>query len=295
MLNIVDIVAMMAAILLPFAIIIRLCDLLWGESAVKKRLNRLWEYFSNRSVTDSPARIAQITFRLHKRIFGNRLFSCRGLAVSFFISCTLTTLAILIGRIIETGEYLSVYESLYQTAHSLIPLSRGFYKSEYLFSFKFIFDYLILSLTMRCARQIYEKNGFFSRMRMICLNLFFASVFAFTSLFGIKVVSCLSRNQEFGGPLVFSAYEKAVHTISTFISCEGKDFDSFLFSITAFLPALLYLLLLGLVTIMHLADGLIHKISIRLGERFIFVKIPILLSLVLLIYSLAEVIEWLLR
>lgn len=295
LLNIAEIAAFMALVILPFAIILQFFVLLWGEGSVKYRLNRLWSYFSGQTVSDSPAKMAQFTLRSHSRLFGPP-FSFRSLVLMFFISCGSSAAAILIGRVIETGAYpVFLWETLNRTTRSLLPWSNGFYQTEYLFSFRFLCDYIMLLITLRCARKISENRGFFSRLGMISGTLFWAFLFSFISIVSIKVIAGLSRSRPFDGELVLSAYEQTIHTVITFIIGQGEDFDSLLFGAAGLIPTAFYLLLFLPVMIIHLWDRMIHKIAEGLGERFFFVKIPALLGLLLLIYSLAEILEWLAR
>ncbi len=290
LLNLVDIAAIMAIILLPFAIIIKLCELFWGERVVKNRVDRLWAYFSRGSVTDFPGKTARAMIRSCASVFGEP-FSLSNLFLSFLISATLGAAGIIAGRILETGTW----DAVHRTIHSLIPCSDGFYQTEYLFPFKFLCDYLTFVITLRYSEQISRRDGFFFRICTIIANIFFATLLALTGVVGIKVIAGLSRNEPFGYELLLTASANAIHTAGSFISGQGSDFDSFIFGLTALLPTSLYLSFLGLMSIVHLWDRLIHKITSGLGQRFIFVKIPVLLSLVLLIYSLAEIIEWLIR
>ncbi|UCF94423.1 MAG: PBP1A family penicillin-binding protein [Desulfobacterales bacterium] len=216
-------------------------------------------------IVETASNTARWTIELYERLLGRKLFSLRALVTTLALSISLTTAAIVCGRIIEQLSYLAVWMSISRNMASLMPFSGKFYRSELLYPFKFLIDYLSIAVTLSCLHNFRKNPKFSAKILSLLANLAFMSLTIFVCLFGIKALSTFALNGVYELRFVTNDLQRTITTFSQFLLRPfhewyyGNDFDSFFFSLTVSAPLLVFYALLPVVLSVTLACKLFRS------------------------------------
>ena len=212
-------------------------------------------------VTAAVTRTSQWMVRAHDRVFRGTF------GLIFLGSVLLTSIAILTGRLLEQDA--AAGEAIARTLPSLLPFSGHFYRTEFLYPFNYLFDALAVRVMIGCAGRLARPDkgavaGFFT----MAVNLCFAGLFAFITMFGIKALSSYNRAEAYTFTMIPEDLARTADTWRAFFSAftgdgfhRALDWDSFFFSITTLAPSLFFLT----AVVVFVTLSLMRHLTARLG------------------------------
>ncbi len=236
---------------------------------IRIKLKRYWRKFLSKDIEDLGQKMISSTLSLFKSLFFKRESKIIRFLSIFAFSFMLTSIALVLGRYLETYDRRSFITCIEKVLYGLIPF-RGAYQSQYVLPINFVFDFLTIIVTIKILEKLTITKSFYMKAILVITDILFAFI---CSLFTMSFVKFATRNFRYtridGSNSFFECIVSSFENYDnlTHMNFQSVDFDGLLLGITTFLPTIVYFIILTFLLIVLISDRITKGILRTINER----------------------------